>query len=261
MLPNTQKYEIPKRKYRNNNNNNMNNIPSYGLILFYIDKELQKIKFLVQQRRDTFDYVEFVQGLWNSEERFKALIPVMSLEEKNRLLKYSFREIWDDLWIDKTARMYKDGYDRALKKYESVSHLIEPLILSSNTETESPPWGFPKGRKNDLSEKDEDCAIRETEEETRISKNGYGVLPYKFSEKFKGSNGASYSTVYFLCKLENDNIPENIDTPLCIRKTSLSEEVADMKWVTYEEADIYLNARRLSLLYEALETVKKHFNL
>ena len=255
MLPITQKYETPKRKHRNNN------IPSYGLILFYIDKELQKVKFLVQQRRDTFDYVEFVQGLWNTEERFKALIPSMSGEEKNRLITYSFREIWDDLWIDKTSRMYKDGYNRALKKYESISHLIKPLVLSSNSETVSPPWGFPKGRKNDLSEKDEDCAIRETEEETRISKSGYDILDYKFLEKFQGSNGASYSTTYFLCKLENCDIPEKIDTPLYIRKTSLSDEVAEIKWVTYEEADIYLNVRRISLLCGALETINKHFNL
>jgi len=248
------RYETPKRKYRNN-------IPSYGLILFFINEVSGEIKFLVQQRRDTFEYVEFVQGLWTTEERFRTIIPPMSGEEKNRILNYSFREIWDDLWIDKTAKMYKDGYNRALKKYESISHLIKPLILDSATVTESPPWGFPKGRKNDLTEKDEDCAVRETEEETRISKNGYNVLPYKFSEKFQGSNGASYSTIYFLCKVDSDNIPENINTPLCIRKTSLSEEVADIKWVTYEEADIYLNSRRLSLLHEALETIKKHFNL
>jgi len=257
MLQNNQKfdrYETPKRKYKNN-------IHSYGLILFNIEKDSQDIKFLMQQRRDTFEYVEFVQGVWNSEERLKTIFLFMTEEERNRILNYSLQELWDDLWIDKTARMYKDGFHRALKKYDSVSHQIKTIISDSSTKVISPPWGFPKGRKNDLSEKDQDCAVRETEEETRISKNEYEVLSYKFSEKFQGSNGASYSTIYFLCKVANIYIPEHINTPLCIRKTSLSEEVSDIKWVSYEEADIYLNARRLSILHEALETIKKHFNL
>ena len=257
MLPPTQKYdryETPKKKYRNN-------IPSFGLILFFLDKETNTIEFLMQQRRDTFEYVEFVQGVWSSEERLKVLFVSMSEEERERILNYSFQELWDDLWIDKTTRMYRDGYNRALKKYDSVSHNVKNMILDTVTSVQSPPWGFPKGRKSDLTEKDQDCAIRETEEETRMPRSDYDVLPYKFSEKFQGSNGSSYSTVYFLCKVANKIIPENIDTPLCIRKTSLSEEVADIKWVPYEEAHIYLNSRRLLILHEAFETIKKHYSL
>lgn len=257
MIPITQKtdrYETPKKKFRNN-------IPSYGLIPFYFDNDSHTIEFLVQQRRDTFEYVEYIQGVWSSLDRAAALPMSMCEEERDRILKYSFRELWDDLWIDKTTRMYRDGYNRALKKYDGICESTKNIITETMSSVQSPPWGFPKGRKNDMTETDQECAIRETEEETRIPREEYEVLPYKFSEIFKGSNGTKYSTVYFLCRIKNKILPDNIDTPLCIRKTSVSEEVRDIKWVSYEEMHVYLNSRRLSILSEAYECVKKHYGL
>lgn len=236
-------------------------IPSYGLILYYRDITDPKKPplFLIQQRRDTFEYVESVQGTWNNVDSLKRIGNGFSTEEKMRLTNHTFEEIWDDLWIDKNAKMYKDGFDRAKKKYEHITKIINDPMFQRLQSVQEPPWGFPKGRKNNHSESDKDCAVRETEEETRIPREMYNVLDVRYSENFKGSNGMGYSTVYFLCEVSKPFIPEPIETPTCIRKTSLSEEVQAMKWVEYSEACKYLHERRQIILCEIMNTHFKEY--
>jgi 8-oxo-dGTP pyrophosphatase MutT (NUDIX family) len=267
-----------KKKYKDN-------IESFGLIPFYINYKEKgcetlileqnaenilceagnipcqgyEIEYLVQQRRDTFEYDEQLQGMWQSIERCKALFSCMTIEELERYSSYSFDELWDDLWIDKTTRMYKEGYIKAKKKHEEIQHNLQSYIKSSTSVLTSTPWGFPKGRKISYSETDQECAVRESEEECRVPRDLYRVLPFKYSEKFLGSNGVSYSTTYFLCEVKDRYIPPRIDTSQgCIRKSSISEEVNDIKWLTYENACEILNSQRKSILYEANDAIKKY---
>jgi len=239
-------------------------IPSYGLIPFCrvntCDYE-DDILFLIQQRRDTFEYVEFLMGLYENESDTIKLFSKMTDDERDRFRNYLFMELWDDMWVDKTARMYRDGLSRATKKYESICDSIDYFLNITLSTVREPPWGFPKGRKNMYTEKDTDCAIRETEEETKIPKSIYKIYPnYKFSERFQGSNGKFYSTRYFLCEFEEPLMPNRMDTPQCIRKTSASEEVGKIVWLPYKEAVLYLDPRRQSMLYEAYKVIKQDLN-
>jgi 8-oxo-dGTP pyrophosphatase MutT (NUDIX family) len=240
------------------------NIPSFGLILFFCSKNNEGelvVEFLIQQRRDTFEYVEFMQGLWLTEERLKELFISMTHLERDRIYAHTFEELWDDLWIDKTTRMYKDGYARAKKRYDDIFNLksyIEEANKSIDNKLSSLPWGFPKGRKHYYSETEQECAIRETEEESRVPRDLYRVLPFKYSEKFTGSNGVSYSTEYFLCEVKERFIPPRIETKKCIRTSSISEEVSDVVWVSYDDACKLLNVQRQSILYEACQTIKMY---
>lgn len=223
-------------------------ITSYGLIVYSRDTE-GKNKYLIYQRRDTFEYMEFLRGCWTSRKHIPSLFSLMSREERERIRDYTFEELWDDLWVCKTCRVYREGFARAKKKFESIKQLIPNYLDETDTKTAEPPWGWPKGKKNKNSEDPIGCALREFEEETRIDKNFVKILdepPY--SERFKGSDHKTYATFYYLAYLENQCMPDYIHTPECIRKTMISEEVSNLKWISFEDACMYLNPRRINIL-------------
>lgn len=247
----TKKYTKPYRE----------NIPSFGLIPFHIKDKHTKdptIFYLLQQRRDSFEYGENLQGFWQNTERLFETFELFTVEELKRYKTHPLEELWDDLWIDKESRNYKEGYARAKKKYDEITPEMRRSIMKIETTVESPPWGFPKGRKKSYTETDKECAIRESEEECRVPQDLYRVLPFTYSEKFMGSNGVNYSTTYFLCEVKEMYMPPRIDTSReCIRTSSISEEVSDVKWLQYNDACDYLNTQRQSILYEADKKIKE----
>lgn len=260
-------------------------IISYGLLPYHIKDNsetkintltIDNILILLHQRRDTFEYVDFVFQTWKTLEDLPPIFTNMDQDERNRVRNYTFFELWDDIWIDKTTKQYKDNYIRAKRRYDSIKHLIPQLLDTTNSSVIGPPWGFPKGRKNNMNENDVECAIRETEEETRINRLKFNVLytsnlvnkskktqnrnfmsgiETKFSERFQGTNGMSYTTIYYLTEISDTEIPFDIKTPKCIRQTSFSEESTCIKWMTYNEACQHLNSRRQIMLKEAVQSI------
>ena len=106
---------------------------------------------------------------------------------------------------------------------------LESLVELSTTNWETPEWGFPKGRRN-FQEKDQECAIREWEEETGYSRRNLdivlNVLPYE--ENFTGSNFKSYKHKYFLGFMNEKDSQD----PSTFQET----EVSQLRWVTPNEA-------------------------
>jgi ADP-ribose pyrophosphatase YjhB (NUDIX family) len=82
---------------------------------------------------------------------------------------------------------------------------LETLIDNSSTKWKETEWEFPKGRRN-YQEKDLDCAIREFEEETGISKHNINVIEniMPFEEIFVGSNHKAYKHKYFLAFMNDE---------------------------------------------------------
>jgi len=129
--------------------------------------------------------------------------------------------------------------DPNLVKSQSQFISLETLINNSSTKWKETEWEFPKGRRN-YQEKDLDCAIREFEEETGISKHNINVIEniMPFEEIFVGSNHKAYKHKYFLAFM-NDEEPDDEKTKeKCLRftnsKYSLSNfqktEVSKIKW-------------------------------
>src|ERR1700752_2322297 len=94
-------------------------IVSYGTIIFRYS-EYGEIEFLIYQRRDTFEYMDFLRGAWSDESKLPDLFASMSISERNRIDKYTFQELWDDLILDHDCKLYKDGYVRAKRKFEAI---------------------------------------------------------------------------------------------------------------------------------------------
>ena len=234
-------------------------IVSYGLILFYRTND--DIEFLIQQRRDTFEYMDFVRGLWKNEYHINSYLNNMTEKERDRISKHGFQELWDDLFIEKNSKIYKDLHSKACKKYNNIQYDIHSYLRKTHSGIDSPPWGFPKGKRANEGEDNISCAIRETEEETKIHRDNFVVYPeYVFEEYFQGSNGKKYGTIYYLAELNKKVIPSKIQTPNAIRKDTHSEEVQDIKYKNFENScKFLLNRRRENLLLKVLNTIKCNF--
>lgn len=109
-------------------------------------------------------------------------------------------------------------------------HTLKKLIQESKTTWHEPEWGFPKGRRN-LREADLDCAIREFEEETDISRDQISVLSHiePLEETFIGSNNKCYKHIYYIAKV-NETINPNINK----NKPLQMIEIGDIQWMEFK---------------------------
>ena len=160
----------------------------------------------------------------------------------------SFDTLWKMMWGNPMWReisgcnQYKNEENISQKKFEMLKVglpigenneicSLEKFVYESTSQWNDPEWEFPKGRRN-FQEKDLDCAIREFEEETGISRSNIQIVKnlMAFEEIFVGSNHKSYKHKYFLAYTDNDN--DNKQDNLNNFQTS---EVSKLEWKTLEE--------------------------
>ena len=119
------------------------------------------------------------------------------------------------MWGETTNIQYKNEELSSSKKMDLIRNgviindenvTLKSIVENSKTEWNETEWEFPKGRRNN-KEKDLECALREFEEETGISKNKISVIEniLPFEEIFIGTNHKSYKHKYFLAYMEEDN--------------------------------------------------------
>jgi len=252
-------------------------ITSYGIILFRTsDKGIQ---YLMIRRKDSFGYIDFLRGKYiqHNVEHLRIIFNEMSVFEKEMIKTNHFGTLWKQMWGDthissqykseemlsqkkfdalKTGIVIKSNNEDAdsnqflypcievgesdidIQKNEIVS--LETLINNSTTAWKETEWEFPKGRRN-YQEKDLDCALREFEEETGLSKKQIKVVEnlMPFEEIFIGSNHKSYKHKYFLACATNTNTNTNININTNINSNSLynfqKTEVSKIEWKTLEE--------------------------
>lgn len=236
-------------------------IKSYGVIGYKKIKD--DIKFVLVQRKDTMGYIDFIRGRFDhslkKEEVYKILVQEMTMEEKKRLLELSFDQLWDNMWMNKKSKIYKNEYFLAKKKYKEID--VENMIKDSLAETKwlDTEYSIPKGRRNN-TESFIDCAIREFSEETGIKKNNIKRLINKripFEEIFFGSNGVAYSHIYYIAELDTEIIPE-IDYSNIVQ----AGEIKNIKWFSYKEAmNVFRNyeCSKREIIHKAFNLLKNHY--
>ncbi len=210
-------------------------ITSYGIILFRPSQE--GLQFLMIRRKDSFGYIDFIRGKYspNNLTQLNTIVDEMSLEEKYRILTMPFETLWTEMWGESNIQ-YKSEEFSSKKKFDSIKEgillndklvTLKDIVEMSKTKWSETEWEFPKGRRNS-KEKDLDCALREFEEETGISKTDVkiieNVLP--FEEMFIGSNHKSYKHKYFLAFMDKTN--DNDNNLNNYQKT----EVSKLEWKT-----------------------------
>lgn len=238
-------------------------ITSYGVIAFIKPKndiDPSNLKFLICQRRDTFEYIEFLRGLWSNEADLPGLFELMSIEERERIEKYSFRELWDDVWMIRDHHLYTNT-TRAESKYNSVKDKIPIYLKTTRSYITEAPWCFPKGKKllpvpGVPTEDELVAAKREFTEETGLSMDNF-ILKRQDPciETFNGTNRKLYCTKFFVFEAFDEILPQKMEIKNSIRKWCVSEETNDVKWLNMIEIKKYIDPRRYSMLLKICEDV------
>jgi 8-oxo-dGTP pyrophosphatase MutT (NUDIX family) len=212
-------------------------ITSYGIILFR--STANGIQYLMLRRKDSFGYIDFIRGkyLQHNVEQLKNIFNEMSVSEREKIRTQDFDKLWKSMWGETNiGSQYKSEEIASQKKFDALKNgilinseliTLNTLIDSATTTWQETEWEFPKGRRN-FQEKDLECAIREFEEETGLSKKDIiiidNVMP--FEEIFLGSNHKSYKHKYFLAYTDN---------PTDVLQNFQTTEVSKLEWKTIEE--------------------------
>jgi ADP-ribose pyrophosphatase YjhB (NUDIX family) len=168
------------------------------------------LMFLLVKQKYTYGYCDFIRGKYNisNVDNIAILFSQMTLLEKEMLKTKLFDNLWDDFWGgDKIRKQFETEYNEAKEKFEQLKNnndmgLNFYIINCTNGFLE---WGFPKGRRNN-QESDLECAMREFEEETGITKDFYKIMNIEsVFEKYIGTNGIEYKYKYFIA-IAKDNL-------------------------------------------------------
>jgi 8-oxo-dGTP pyrophosphatase MutT (NUDIX family) len=180
-------------------------------------------------------------------EQLQNIFNEMSVEERDKIRTNNFETLWKQMWGNiPPSSQYKSEELASQKKFDALRNGIqiynettnttsmvslETLINGCTTAWAETEWEFPKGRRN-FQEKDLDCALREFEEETGISKKDLTVIEnvMPFEEMFIGSNHKSYKHKYFLAYIDTTKENETISL-----YNYQQTEVSKIEWKSLEE--------------------------
>ena len=213
-------------------------VTSYGIILFR--SSLSGLQFLMLRRKDSFGYIDFMRGKYSpyNIDHIQNIINEMSIDEKEKILSESFDNLWKNMWGNISNLQYRSEESASNKKFDLIKSGIilddlkinlKDIIEKSNTKWKETEWEFPKGRRN-YQEKDLDCAFREFEEETGISKSAINIIEnvIPFEEIFIGTNHKSYKHKYFLAYSKENVCEDNLEN-------YQKSEVSKLEWKTIDE--------------------------
>ena len=210
-----------------------------------LKEHLDKIKFLIVQRKSSLGYIEFIRGRYDVQDyhHIIRLFQQMQQHEIDKISKFNFDELWDDLW-QSTAKLkiHRNDYVQSKEKFEILKNAKNDsdkgniLSLSFYVKTIEPEftdeeWGFPKGRRN-FYESNINCSVREFKEETGYANEQFTLLDsiIPLYETFKGTNGINYRHIYYIAILNEPYSSDKI--PLPIGKRDMME-IGALDWVNY----------------------------
>jgi len=229
-------------------------ITSIGIIVFRYNEELETrpIEYLMIRRKDTLGFIDFMRGKYSvyNKDYIINMIKQMTKAEKEKIVSYTFDELWEDIWGSKNvSNQYKVEEIVSREKFTSLKNGImnknelydlESIVEETNDIVvwEEPEWGFPKGRRN-YQEKDYECAVREFQEETGFDikkmRTIENILPYE--ELFTGSNYKSYKHKYFIAFMQfKDTLNLTNFEP---------SEVSKMEWKSYDDCIKHIRSYNL----------------
>jgi len=183
-------------------------ITSIGIIAFRASEK--GLQYLMICRKDSLGYVDFIRGKYplQNKQYLLNIINEMTTTERENIQHHDFDTLWYGLWGNHVGIQYRGEEKKSRKKFNILKegvqikndfYNLDSLIKECCYEWDEPEWGFPKGRR-DYNEKDMDCALREFEEETGLSKENVSIVQniVPIEEIFTGSNYKSYKHKYYM---------------------------------------------------------------
>lgn len=244
-------------------------ILSYGILLYNSDSKIVMI-----ERKDSLSYIEFMRGKYSSIydiEYIKLLFSRFSNDELEKIKKYDFDLLWSKLWIhtetinQRIKKEYKKSKSNFLKLKEGYildGAMVNINILIDGVNKTFPmnEWEIPKGRRR-IYENNRECAIREFNEETNITKSKYSLYDntIPLTEEYTGINGVRYKHVYYIGYVDKD-----IELYIDKKNKDQYTEIKDIKWFTKEEClnniRNYDNNKKkiINLFFNFLDTHKNY---
>ncbi len=198
--------------------NNLQNISYYDINKLTILPKLNDnqnfikyddyIKFLLVKRRNSLNYIDFIRGKYNINN-LNSIINMtkyMSKDEIELLKNNNFNKLWHDLWL---KNAYKKKYSDEMYKSNEKFNYLKSINFFDNliSEYSSTEWEIPKGGRN-YNETNINCAIREFEEETSLTKNNYKIINCiePIHDIFIGTNNKEYRHIFYTALYNNNNI-------------------------------------------------------
>jgi ADP-ribose pyrophosphatase YjhB (NUDIX family) len=199
---------------------------------------MNNIKFLLVRRKHSLGYCEFIRGRYIKDNinGIIYLFQQMTPEEISKLKDNDFDTLWNDFWGESEKNIYKKDYIESKQNFEDLKNKIgvelglDFYVNNVKSFYMMPEWGYPKGRKK-RGESDFNCAIREFCEETGYKKEDIKIISdvKPIIENMIGTNGVSYKHIYYLA--------EDISNNVVSKNTITSNEIGDIRYFSYEEAD------------------------
>jgi 8-oxo-dGTP pyrophosphatase MutT (NUDIX family) len=180
-------------------------------------------------RKHTYGLSSIIRGKYSSSniEKIQTHVDGMTNKEKEMVATEEFDVLWDYFWCGMLSNRQTNDKMHSKLKFNNNRSVIVDLIQNSTTNWDTAEWEFPKGRMQQ-HETDIECALREFEEETHISKNNinliYNLCPLE--EYYKSTNDKMYQITYFLSQLKSEE-PD--------LSSFQEEEVSKMEWKDLEE--------------------------
>lgn len=222
--------EIFNKKIANLNEKNINIFQfnsKFNKNLNKINQYLDKIEFLMIQRKHSYAFIEIVYGKFAKEDESKIinLVRGISYEECDIILNTNYEDIVKNIFNDigyKNSTYYSINKER----YSIIQGIIQeekPDLKYTGLE-----WGFPKGRRK-LNENNIDCAIREFCEETSYSPGQMDIIKdiTPVREIFKGTNNMLYRYIYYISHLKDNEHKPFIDL--------FNTEVSAIQWMALND--------------------------
>lgn len=225
-------------------------VNSYGCVNFKMCSDNQ-IRYLMIQKRHSHVYPELLRRKYNEFNfNYKYLTQlIVNMPETDRyyILNYDFDYLWTHYWQwkkkNESVKFVHDGYEDCKYKFNLLKKghnfpiygwlTFKSLFEQFPATYLEPDWEFPKGRREE-GETDQQCAIRECEEETRLLiTTDYKLFLHvkPFQEKYIGINEINYCNSYYLGELTNTNKFLYFDP----NQSEQNNEIRKIGWFTSNE--------------------------
>ena len=114
-----------------------NPITSFGVIIFRIHQNQRQ--YLMIRRKDTLGYIDFMRGKYSmsNQNYILNMFKQMTVQEKHKLMTYTFEELWKDLWDGEdlpitTVHETHDSNPDSECKHDPRSILLQESSSGSN---------------------------------------------------------------------------------------------------------------------------------